>query len=161
MRVDRDGGFVGDVQSSVLPVMSARGELPRLDYAADPGWERPDTYAAFDRLKNEVAKPASSPIVRLSAGDIRRGLLDAASRFATMPLFIENLNGTRGMLRRHPSLKPLDQAAIDPPTVNRKLRHPRLADTSERWEGDSDGCSPWACHPGAPAETTPHERKAA
>ena len=284
------------VQSSVLLIMSARGELPKLDYAAfaDPGWERPETYAALDRLENEVAKPAGIPIVRISAGDIRRDLLDPTSRFATMPLFIKNTNGTKGMLRRqctstykvkilleearrrlgaetlpggrvgrvkrgryleqwvgisideftrakdsgvsyarnrfpliernltrencqrylaqhgftavsrsacvgcpytsdkgwrnlrdhhpeqwadavefdrairngsaranangvplrgqaylHPSLTPLDQAPIDPPTANKKFRHLRLVDASERWEGDPDGCSPWACRSGS------------
>ena len=90
------------VQSSVLLIMSARGELPKLDYAAfaDPGWERPETYAALDRLENEIARPAGIPIVRLSAGNIRNDLLDPTSRFSTMPLFVKNKNGTRGMLRR-------------------------------------------------------------
>jgi hypothetical protein len=85
-----------------LLIMSARGELPKLDYAAfaDPGWERPETYAALDRLENEIARPAGIPIVRLSAGNIRNDLLDPTSRFSTMPLFVKNKNGTRGMLRR-------------------------------------------------------------
>ncbi|HEV2345805.1 MAG TPA: hypothetical protein VGS97_17025 [Actinocrinis sp.] len=284
------------VQSSCLLLLSAHGVLPKLDYAAfaDPGWERPETYAALDRLEREVATPAGIPIVRLSAGDIRRDALDPNSRFSTMPLFIKNTDGSRGMLRRqctstykikillaearrqlgaetlpggragrtkrgryleqwigistdeftrakdsgvsyarnifplldlgmsrtdcerylaehgfqavsrsacvgcpytsdkgwrtlrdqhpgqwaqavafdkairsgsaratangvplrgqaylHPSLRPLDEAPIDPPHVDRKYRRLRLVDTSERWKGDPDGCSPWACRSGS------------
>lgn len=90
------------VQSSALLLMSAHGLLPRIDYAAfaDTGWERPETYAALDRLEREVAKPAGIEIVRLSAGDIRRDALDPHSRFSTMPLFIRNRDGSKGMLRR-------------------------------------------------------------
>lgn len=90
------------VQSSALLLMSAHGLLPRIDYAAfaDTGWERPETYAALDRLENEVAKPAGIEIVRLSAGDIRRDALDPQSRFSTMPLFIRNRDESKGMLRR-------------------------------------------------------------
>ena len=90
------------VQSSALLLMSAHGLLPKLDYAAfaDTGWERPETYAALDRLENEVAKPAGIEIVRLRAGDIRRDALDPNSRFSTMPMFIRNPDGSKGMLRR-------------------------------------------------------------
>ena len=90
------------VQSSALLLMSAHGLLPKLDYAAfaDTGWERPETYAALDRLENEVAKPAGIEIVRLRAGDIRRDALDPNSRFSTMPMFIRNPDGSKGLLRR-------------------------------------------------------------
>ncbi|HEV2638522.1 MAG TPA: hypothetical protein VGX23_25475 [Actinocrinis sp.] len=274
---------------TTLRISRTRGQI------ADPGWERPETYAALDRLEREVAAPAGIPIVRLSAGDIRRDCLDPNSRFSTLPLFVKNKDGSRGMLRRqctstykikvllaearhrlgaeplpggrvgrtkrgrfldqwigistdeiarakdsgvsyarnvfplldlgmsrsdcleylakhgfqavsrsacigcpytsdkgwrllrdehpeqwneavafdkairsgsaratangvplrgqaylHPSLMPLDQAPIDPPRVDRKYRHLRLVDTSERWAGDPDGCSPWACRSGSP-----------
>lgn len=90
------------VQSSALLLMSAHGLLPKIDYAAfaDTGWERPETYAALDRLENEVARPAGIEVVRLRAGDIRRDALDPNSRFSTMPMFIRNPDGTKGMLRR-------------------------------------------------------------
>jgi hypothetical protein len=90
------------VQSSALLLMSAHGLLPPIAYAAfaDTGWERPQTYAALDRLENEVARPTGIEIVRLSAGDIRRDALDPNSRFSTMPLFIRNRDGSKGMLRR-------------------------------------------------------------
>ena len=86
------------VQSSALLLMSAHGLLPKVDYAAfaDPGWERPETYAALDRLEREVATPAGIPIVRLSAGNIRTDTLDPTARFSTMPLFVRNRNGTKG-----------------------------------------------------------------
>jgi hypothetical protein len=90
------------VQSSALLLMSAHGLLPKVDYAAfaDTGWERPETYAALSRLENDVARPAGIEIVRLSAGNIRRDALDPHCRFSTMPLFIRNRDGSKGMLRR-------------------------------------------------------------
>lgn len=41
------------VQSSTLALMSARGDLPRLDYAvfADTGWEPARVYAWLDWLE--------------------------------------------------------------------------------------------------------------
>lgn len=55
----------------------------------------------------------------------------------------------RGQAYLHPSLKPLDEAPIDLAHVDRKFRHLRLVDVAERWEGDPDGCSPWACRSGS------------
>ena len=297
------------VQSSAILLMSAHGLLPKLDYAAfaDPGWERPETYAALDRLEREVATPAGIPIVRLSAGNIRTDTLDPAARFSTLPLFVKNRNGTKGMLRRqctstykvkillaearrrlgaevsadgrvgrvrrgrylqqwvgisadeftrakdsgvsyarnvfpllergltrtdcedylarhgfsavsrsacvgcpftsnagwrtlrdhhpeqweqavefdravragsaranaggiplrgqaflHPSLLPLDQAPIDTPARTRNRRHLRLLPTQqEEWNGDPDGCSPWACRSGTPTTGDADESQAA
>lgn len=90
------------VQSTTLLLMSAEGRLPRLDAAvfADTGWEPAAVYAHLDRLEQQVAVPAGIPVIRTSGGNIRADALDPAHRFASMPLFVRNLEGTVGMIRR-------------------------------------------------------------
>lgn len=90
------------VQSSATLILSARGDLPKLDGAifADTGWEPPRVYAHLQRLMREVAEPAGIPVYQVAAGNIRADALDSESRFATMPLFIRNPDGTEGMARR-------------------------------------------------------------
>ena len=90
------------VQSTVLLMLSAQGELPRLDGAifADTGWEPRAVYTHLDRLEREVAWPAGIPIYRVSVGNIRHDALDPTHRFASMPLFVRNPDGSRGMARR-------------------------------------------------------------
>ncbi|ASQ96254.1 hypothetical protein [Streptomyces sp. 11-1-2] len=90
------------VQSSTLLLLSAEGRLPRLDAAvfADTGWEPAAVYAHLDRLEQQVAAPAGIPVIRTSGGNIRTDALDPAHRFASMPLFVRNLDGTVGMIRR-------------------------------------------------------------
>lgn len=90
------------VQSTALLIASAEGLLPRLDGAifSDTGWEPREVYDHLNRLDDEVAKPAGIPIYRVSAGNIRDDALDPVHRFASMPLYILNKNGTPGMARR-------------------------------------------------------------
>ncbi len=90
------------VQSTTLLLLSALGELPRLDGAifADTGWEPRAVYVHLDRLEREVAQPAGIPIWRVSAGNIRADALDPAHRFASMPLYVRNPDGGDGMIRR-------------------------------------------------------------
>lgn len=89
-------------QSSALLLLSAEGRIPRYDYAvfADTGWEPAAVYAHLDRLEREVANPAGIPILRVSVGNIRDDALDPLRNFASMPLFVRNLDGTRGRARR-------------------------------------------------------------
>ena len=54
----------------------------------------------------------------------------------------------RGQAYLHPLLKLLGEAPIAPLRIDRKYRHLRLVDTSERWGGNPDGCSPCACRSG-------------
>jgi len=90
------------VQSTVLLMLSAQGELPKLDAAifADTGWEPKAVYEHLERLEAEVAKPAGIPIHRVSVGNIRNDALDPDHRFASMPLFVKNPDGALGMARR-------------------------------------------------------------
>ncbi|MEU5613520.1 hypothetical protein AB0H03_33220 [Streptomyces sparsogenes] len=82
--------------------MSAEGRLPRLDAAvfADTGWEPKAVYDHLERLERQVAAPAGIPVIRTSGGNIRADALDPAHRFASMPLFVRNPDGTVGMIRR-------------------------------------------------------------
>jgi hypothetical protein len=90
------------VQSTTLLLLAAEGRLPKLDGAifADTGWEPAAVYTHLDRLEREVAQPAGIPIYRVTAGNIRSDALDPAHRFASMPLFTINADGSRGMGRR-------------------------------------------------------------
>lgn len=90
------------VQSTTLLMLSAQGELPRLDAAifADTGWEPRAVYDHLARLEQQVAQPAGIPIHRVSVGNIRNDALDPGQRFASMPMFVRNPDGSRGMVRR-------------------------------------------------------------
>ncbi|MEV7512109.1 hypothetical protein AB0O57_29550 [Streptomyces sp. NPDC091201] len=90
------------MQSTTLLLLAAEGVLPKLDGAvfADVGWEPMAVYEHLDRLEREVAEPAGIPIYRVSAGNIRADALDPTHRFASMPLFIKNPDGSEGMSRR-------------------------------------------------------------
>lgn len=90
------------VQSTALLLLSAEGVLPKLDAAifSDTGWEPQAVYDHLNRLEEEVAKPAGIPIYRVTAGNIRNDALDPDHRFASMPLFVKNPDGSKGMARR-------------------------------------------------------------
>lgn len=90
------------VQSSAVLILSALGRLPKLDGAifSDTGWEPAAVYAHLDRLEREVAGPAEIPIYRVTSGNIRNDALDPTHRFASMPLYVLNQDGSDGMTRR-------------------------------------------------------------
>lgn len=89
-------------QSTALAILAARGKLEPLDLAifADTGWEPASVYAHLDRLEAEVLRPAGIELARVSVGNIREDALNPARRFASMPLYILNRDGTAGMGRR-------------------------------------------------------------
>ena len=86
------------VQSTALYLLACEGRIPTFDAAifADTGWEPAAVYEHLDRLD----AVGSVPIHRVSAGNIRDDALDPERRFASMPLFVRNHNGTEGMARR-------------------------------------------------------------
>jgi hypothetical protein len=95
------------VQSTTVLLMSCEGVLPPLDCGifADTGWEPKAVYRHLDWLESI----AGVPIHRVSAGNIRDNGVNSTlggrakgrgERFATMPLFIINPDGTHGMIRR-------------------------------------------------------------
>ncbi|MFE2722794.1 hypothetical protein [Kitasatospora sp. NPDC059327] len=83
-------------------LLSALGELPKLDYAifSDTGWEPAKVYQHLNEVERKIARPANIPILRVSSGNIRQDALDPAHRFASMPLYILNQDGSPGMTRR-------------------------------------------------------------
>jgi 3'-phosphoadenosine 5'-phosphosulfate sulfotransferase (PAPS reductase)/FAD synthetase len=114
------------VQSSATLLLAARGDIAPFDVAifADTGWEPAAVYTHLDRLE-EIAAEAGIPIVRVSAGNIRRDALDPAHRFASMPLFTLGPRGERGMARRQCTaeykIKPIKAE------VRRRLGYPHPA----------------------------------
>ncbi len=89
------------VQSSTLLLMSLAGELPRLDAAvfADTQFEPRAVYDHLARLE-DAARAAGVPVYRVTAGSLRADALDPTRHHATLPLFVANPDGTRGMVRR-------------------------------------------------------------
>jgi hypothetical protein len=97
------------VQSSALLLMSCRGELPKLDYAifSDTQYEPTAVYSHLEWLKEEAAK-ADIPLITVTAGDIRKDAIEFrqhrkssdGKRFASIPLFVLNGDGSQGRIRR-------------------------------------------------------------
>ncbi len=87
------------VQSSTLLLMAVQGEL-KIDAAifADTGWEPPAVYDWLQFLQGEATK-VDIPVRRVSNGSLRADALSGQSS-AWMPLFVRNLDGGEGMLRR-------------------------------------------------------------
>jgi hypothetical protein len=75
-------------QSTTLLLLSALGELPKLDGAifADTGWEPEAVYEHLDRLEREVAGPAGIPVYRVARGNLRDDLLNP-DKMAMIPAY--------------------------------------------------------------------------
>jgi hypothetical protein len=90
------------VQSSTLALLIAKGEIPPVDAAifGDTKWEPKRVYVWLDWLEKQLP----FPVYRVSAGDLRANVLASKNttggRFATVPWFIVNPDGSRGMGRR-------------------------------------------------------------
>lgn len=86
------------VQSTTLALLAEEGILPRPDVAifADTGWEPADVYAHLDRLEAAL----SFPVLRVSNGNLRQDAIDPAHRYASVPYFVRNPDGSDGMGRR-------------------------------------------------------------
>jgi hypothetical protein len=89
------------VQSSTLLLMSVYGELPGLDAAifADTGWEPQAVYEHLDQITERAAE-AGIPVYRVAQGNLRTDLLSAGRRYASIPYFVRNPDGSEGMGRR-------------------------------------------------------------
>lgn len=90
------------VQSTALLLLAAEGRIPRFDVAvfADTGWEPKAVYQHLDRIEREIARPAGIPVLRVSVGNIRADALDPTHRFASMPFYVLQDDGSRGLARR-------------------------------------------------------------
>lgn len=89
------------VQSTTLALLACSGELPGLDAAifADTGWEPAQVYRQVDRVEAELAK-VGIPLHRVSKGHLRNDHLDPQSRFASVPYYVRNPDGSDGMAHR-------------------------------------------------------------
>lgn len=101
--------FGAGVQSSTLLYMSCVGLLPKLDRVifADTQWEPKAVYAHLEWCKELAAKHSIEIAVR-TAGNLRQDLIEFwgmrrsadGKRHASIPAFIKNPDGTKGMVRR-------------------------------------------------------------
>jgi hypothetical protein len=105
------------VQSTVLALMATDGTLPGLDGAifADTGWEPQRVYAQVDRLADTFSA-ADIPLYRVSSGNLRADALDPEHRYASVPYFVRNPDGSEGMGRRQCT----SEYKLAP--INRKVR---------------------------------------
>lgn len=89
------------VQSTTLALLACSGDLPGLDAAifADTGWEPAQVYRQVDRIEAELAK-VGIPLHRVSKGNLRADSIDPTRRFASVPYFVRNPDGSDGMGRR-------------------------------------------------------------
>lgn len=128
------------VQSTTLALMAAEGVLPAPDVAifADTGWEPAAVYAHLDRLEESVP----FPVLRVSNGNIREDCLDPDIRYASVPYFVRNPDGSRGMGRRQctseykltPIRRKLRELLGASPPDYRRVPRGRVA---EQWVGFS------------------------
>jgi hypothetical protein len=135
------------VQSTALAIMAARGEFGGITDAifSDTGWEPGEVYAHLDRLEREVLAPAGIRLHRVSSGNIRRDALDPEHRFASMPLFVRNPDGSDGMARRQCTseykLKPIRETVRKllgaPPREDGKPGRVPTGRWAEQWVGIS------------------------
>ena len=97
------------VQSTAVLLMSCKGVLPKIDAAifADTQWEPSAVYAHLTWLEAEAAKHGI-PVHRVTAGNIREDALEFrrnrksadGKRYASLPMFVKNTDGSVGKLPR-------------------------------------------------------------
>lgn len=89
------------VQSTTLLLMMLHDEIPMADHVvfADTGWEPPAVYDHLNALA-AMMKERNIPFHQVTEGNIRQDFLTAEGRYASMPLFVVDDNGKRGMVRR-------------------------------------------------------------
>lgn len=102
------------VQSTTMALMAAAGEIgPMPDCAifADTGWEPPAVYEHLARLKTMLPFPVHTVSAGNIKDDVLAGYSARAGRFAAIPWFTVNPDGSHGMGRRqctaHYKLEPI------------------------------------------------------
>lgn len=102
--------FGAGVQSTTLLLLSCEGLLPRLDHVifADTQWEPAAVYRHLGWCRDHASKHGITIDVR-SAGNLRDDLLEFwgparksadGKRYASIPAFVRNPDGSRGIVRR-------------------------------------------------------------
>lgn len=105
------------VQSTAIALLMRDGRLPLVDHVifADTGWEPAQTYRQIDRLA-AVFTELGIPLHRVSQGNLRADAIDPAHRYASVPYFVRNPDGSEGMGRRQCT----SEYKLSP--INRKVR---------------------------------------
>lgn len=116
------------VQSTTLALMVARGDLPSIDAAifADTQWEPARVYQHLAWLTPLLP----FPVHVVTAGDIVQGIRNrhntTSGRYAAIPWFVQNPDGSKGMGRRQCTseykLTPIMRKLRDILGVNRRGR---------------------------------------
>jgi hypothetical protein len=124
--------------------MACDGTLQKPDAAifADTGWEPKAVYEQVDRIEAELTK-AGIPLYRVTAGNLHDDTLDPAHRYGSIPWYVRNPDGSRGLGRRQCT----KEYKVMP--INRKVREllgaappdfryvPRDGRHAEQWIGFS------------------------
>lgn len=89
------------VQSTAIALLMRDERLPLVDHVifADTGWEPAQVYAQIDRLA-VVFADLGIPLHRVSNGNLRADAIHPEHRFASVPYFVRNPDGSDGMGRR-------------------------------------------------------------
>lgn len=89
------------VQSTAIILLAIDGVLPKPDVAifADTGWEPAAVYRQADRIA-EACAAAGIEFIRVSNGNLRTDTTDPDHRYASIPYFVRNPDGSDGMGRR-------------------------------------------------------------
>lgn len=89
------------VQSTTLLLLAGDEILPKPDVAifADTGWEPAAVYAQVDRAAAECER-IGIEFHRVSKGHLRNDAIDPEHRYASIPYFVRNPDGSDGMGRR-------------------------------------------------------------
>lgn len=105
------------VQSTTLALMACEGQLAKPDGAifADTGWEPGAVYEHLVRLAGELER-ANIPLHRVSKGNLRKDSINPEHRYASVPYFVRNPDGSEGMGRRQCT----SEYKLAP--INRKVR---------------------------------------
>lgn len=121
------------VQSTALYLMSALGELPRIDFAvfSDTGREKSGTMRYLDWLTKWADQNNGPQIIVKSEMNLYRDLLDGVNstggRYASIPAFTIGDDGEQGILRRQCTneykIAVVDQAIRDVHGLKRKQRN--------------------------------------
>lgn len=107
------------VQSSTLALMIARGDLSPVDCAifSDTGWEPKAVYEWLGWLEKQLP----FPVYQVSVGNLRNDTLTRSNstgqRFAAVPWYTLNKDGSKGMGRRQCTaeykLRPLQRKVVE------------------------------------------------
>jgi len=105
------------VQSTTLLLLAVEGTLPKPDVAifADTRGEPAAVYAHLERV-TAVAAEAGIQVIQVSAGDLAADAVDPEHRYASIPYFARNPDGSGGMGRRQCT----DEYKLTP--IRRKVR---------------------------------------